>query len=203
MNAEGVGLALTTAILYAVSPVFYGLGSKGLSGIEANALRSITLLPLLYVFYISLSHTFYPIMSLNAFLACLIVAVLWSVLADTFFIASINYIGPSLALTFSNLYPVVAAYLSIMFLGERPGSSFYPGLTLILGGFILAYGVKGGESNAKWWGLVLALAASAAWGGSIAYIKLILREVPPIKRVIRTLCFFSIDPGAIRNNHKA
>ena len=53
------------AISFALSPMYYRLGSKGISVLEANSIRAILSLPIAYIFYAAFTGNILPNMSMN------------------------------------------------------------------------------------------------------------------------------------------
>lgn len=75
--------------------------------------------------------------SLQGLLALGYVAVFTSLLAQIFFMRSVELVGPSRAAVFHNLTPVLGAFLSVLLLGESLALHHAAALALVLGGIYM------------------------------------------------------------------
>ena len=123
-------------------------------------------------------------MSAKAF-ALLSISVLMAVgLGDTVFFESARWLGLARAMTVSMTYPLIAALLAALFLGEPLTLRLAVGSLVTLGGLVLTVGARGDgvSERARFWpGIGAATLASCAWAASIIVLKPSLGEVDAIR----------------------
>ena len=103
---------------------------------------------------------------------------------DTIFFESVKWLGLVRAMTMSMVYPLFAALLAALLLGEAPTLQVSVGGLLTLAGLILTVRAKGGEVPAHGrfrLGLVAALVAALAWAVSVILLKPALEEVDAVR----------------------
>jgi drug/metabolite transporter (DMT)-like permease len=115
-------------------------------------------------------------------LALLTVSVIMAVwLGDTVFFESTQTLGLARAMTVSMSYPLIAALLASLFLGERLTLRLAVGSVLTLGGLALTVTRRERGSAAAherfWLGVGAATLASLAWAVSVILLKPALAEV--------------------------
>ena len=172
MNSLGAFYGVLAALSFALSPVFYRLGSKGISVLEANSVRSILSLPVAYIFYATFTGNVLPTMSLNCLLWGFVLAFLGNVIGDSLFILSIKMIGPSLALALSSTYSVFTLIFSVTFIREAVSLTLILGLLLVLSGVFTIYlTIPKGELL----GFLAAILCAIIWGFYVAIAKIPLQ----------------------------
>lgn len=100
----------------------------------ALAVGTLMYLPFGLIFALRFDYTSVPI---EAWLALLYIAILTSVVAYTIWYWALGKMEASKLSIFQNLQPVMAAVLSVLFMGESFGTEFYIGGALVLIGVIL------------------------------------------------------------------
>ena len=123
-------------------------------------------------------------MSPKAF-ALLSISVLLAVgLGDTVFFESTRWLGLARAMTVSMTYPLIAALLATLFLGEALTVQVALGSLVTLGGLVLTVAARqdGGSERGRFWpGIGAATLASCAWAASIIVLKPSLLEVDAVR----------------------
>ena len=123
-------------------------------------------------------------MSARAFalLAISVVLAVW--LGDTVFFESTRDLGLARAMTVSMSYPLIAALLAAMFLGESVTLRLAAGSVLTLGGVgltVMTETLPGAIARNRFWiGIAAATLASLAWAASVVVLKPSLGEVDAI-----------------------
>ncbi len=141
----GDGLQIGASVLYAVYALLLRKRPPGsawaIFGL-VSAVSFLTSLPLL-AWEVWAGATFAP--SLSGLLALLYIAVFTSLLAQMFFMRSVELVGPSRAAIFHNLTPVLGALLSVLLLGETLALYHLTALAMVLGGIFLCerFGARG------------------------------------------------------------
>lgn len=141
----GDGLQIAASVLYAAYALMLRKRPPGsawaIFGL-VSAVSFLTSLPLL-AWEASSGATFTP--SLNGLLALLYIALFTSLLAQMFFMRSVELVGPGRAAIFHNLTPVLGALLSVLVLGERLALYHFVALAMVLGGIYLCerFGARG------------------------------------------------------------
>ncbi len=114
-------------------------------------------------------------------LILLIVSIVAAIcIGDTAFFDSTRRLGLARGMSISTTYPLVAAVLATVFLGEALTVRVAIGALLILGGVLLivARGAEpGAPTDGYWLGVAGAAIASVAWGVSAVALKPALRDV--------------------------
>jgi len=117
----GLAFGIATMAAFALSPVFYGLGARGIGAVKANAIRAIASLPTAYATYVVVEGEVLPAMGFGGFLWSFVLAVIGNVAGDTLFIHATKLVGPSTALAIGNTYALFTVAVSAALLGERVG----------------------------------------------------------------------------------
>lgn len=116
--------------------------------------------------------------------ALLAVSVLMAVwLGDTAFFESTRALGLGRAMTVSMTYPLIAALLAALFLGEALTARVALGSLVALTGLVLTVATKADQRTERahfWRGVTAATVAAFAWAGSVILLKPSLREVDPV-----------------------
>lgn len=102
-------------------------------------------------------------------------------IGDTAFFESTRRLGLARGMSISTTYPLVAALLAAMFLGEALTARVAVGALLTLGGVLLIVARRaepgGASADGYWLGVAGATVASVAWGVSAVALKPALRDV--------------------------
>lgn len=198
MDSSGVFYGVLAAISFALSPIFYRLGSKGISVLEANSIRAILSLPVAYIFYATFTGNFVPNMNMNCLFWGFALAFLGNVVGDSLFILSIKIIGPSLALALSSIYSVFTLIFSVSLMGEAVSLSLILGLFLILAGVFTIYlTIPKGELL----GFLAAILCAIIWGFYVALAKIPLQNFSAAELQFSRGIFLALilAPIALRN----
>ena len=201
MDSLGVFYGVLAAISFALSPVFYRLGSKSISVLEANSIRAILSLPIAYTFYAAFTGDFLPNMSLNYLFWGFVLAFLGNIVGDSLFILSIKIIGPSLALALSSTYSVFTLVFSVSLTGEIASLPLILGLLLVLSGIFTIYlTIPKGELL----GFLAAILCAIIWGFYVAIAKIPLQDFSAAELQFSRGVFLALMlvPIALRNVRK-
>jgi len=175
------GSALTWAL---INLLVRGL-SPAFNSVALNALRS-TVGSVLIVAWIAAMDGLGGLtdMSARAVWLLAISVVLAVGVGDTIFFESVKWLGLVRAMTVSMVYPLFAALLAALLLGEAPTLQVSVGGLLTLAGLILTVRAKGsaGPVHGRFrLGLAAALVAALAWAVSVILLKPALEEVDAIR----------------------
>ncbi len=141
----GDGLQICASVLYAVYALLLRKRPPGsawaIFGL-ISAASFLTSLPLL-AWEVNAGAIFTP--SLNGLLALVYIALFTSLLAQMFFMRSVELVGPGRAAIFHNLTPVLGALLSVLLLGETLALYHFTALAMVLGGIFICerFGARG------------------------------------------------------------
>ena len=187
LSDAGLGALCATgsALTWALINLLVRRLSPPFNSVALNALRS-TVGSVLIVAWIAavdglggLTH-----MSARAVWLLAISVVLAVGLGDTIFFESVKWLGLVRAMTVSMVYPLFAALLAALLLGEAPTMPVSVGGFLTLAGLILTVRARGGEAPAHGrfrLGLAAALVAALAWAVSVILLKPALEEVDAVR----------------------
>lgn len=141
----GDGLQICASVLYAVYALLLRKRPPGsawaIFGL-VSAASFLTSLPLL-AWEVNAGAMFAP--SFNGLLALVYIALFTSLLAQMFFMRSVELVGPGRAAIFHNLTPVLGALLSVLLLGETLALYHFTALAMVLGGIFICerFGARG------------------------------------------------------------
>jgi drug/metabolite transporter (DMT)-like permease len=141
----GDGLQICASVLYAVYALLLRKRPPGsawaIFGL-VSAASFLTSLPLL-AWEVNAGAMFAP--SFNGLLALVCIALFTSLLAQMFFMRSVELVGPGRAAIFHNLTPVLGALLSVLLLGETLALYHFTALAMVLGGIFICerFGARG------------------------------------------------------------
>jgi drug/metabolite transporter (DMT)-like permease len=183
--AVGALCATGSALTWAVISLLVRSLSPAFNSVALNALRS-TVGSVLIVAWIAAVDGLGGLtdMSARAVWLLAISVVLAVGLGDTIFFESVKWLGLVRAMTVSTIYPLFAALLAAVLLGEAPTMQVSVGGLLTLAGLVLTVRAKGGEVPAHGrfrLGLVAALVAALAWAVSVILLKPALEEVDAVR----------------------
>jgi drug/metabolite transporter (DMT)-like permease len=187
LSDAGLGALCATgsALTWALINLLVRRLSPPFNSVALNALRS-TVGSVLIVAWIAAVDGLGGLtnMSARAMWLLAISVVLAVGLGDTIFFESVKWLGLVRAMTASMVYPLFAALLAAVLLGEAPTMPVSVGGLLTLTGLILAVRAKGGEAPAHGrfrLGLAAALVAALAWAVSVILLKPALEEVDAVR----------------------
>ena len=183
--AAGALCATGSALTWALINLLVRSLSPAFNSVALNALRS-TVGSVLVVAWIAAVDGLGGLtdMSARAVWLLAISVVLAVGVGDTIFFESVKWLGLVRAMTMSMVYPLFAALLAALLLGEAPTLQVSVGGLLTLAGLILTVRAKGGEAPAHRrfrLGLAAAVVAALAWAVSVILLKPALEEVDAIR----------------------
>ena len=183
--ALGALCATGSALTWALINLLVRSLSLAFNSVALNALRS-TVGSVLVVAWIAATDGLGGLtdMSARAVWLLAISVVLAVGVGDTIFFESVKWLGLVRAMTVSMVYPLFAALLAALLLGEAPTLQVSVGGLLTLTGLILTVRAKGREVPAHGrfrLGLVAAVFAALAWAVSVVLLKPALEEVDAIR----------------------
>ncbi len=183
--ALGALCATGSALTWSLINLLVRRLSPAFNSVALNALRS-TVGSVLIVTWIAAMDGLGGLtdMSARAVWLLAISVVLAVGVGDTIFFESVRWLGLVRAMTVSMVYPLFAALLAALLLGEAPTTQVSVGGLLTLAGLILTVRAKGGEVPAHGrfrLGLVAALVAALAWAVSVILLKPALEEVDAVR----------------------
>ena len=183
--ALGALCATGSALTWALINLLVRRLSPPFNSVALNALRS-TVGSVLIVGWIAAVDGLGGLTDMSARAAWLLAisVVLAFGVGDTIFFESVKWLGLVRAMTVSTTYPLFAALLAAVLLGEAPTMQVSVGGLLTLAGLVLTVRAKGGEVPAHGrfrLGLVAALVAALAWAVSVILLKPALEEVDAVR----------------------
>jgi drug/metabolite transporter (DMT)-like permease len=183
--ALGALCATGSALTWALINLLVRSLSPAFNSVALNALRS-TVGSVLIVAWIAAMDGLGGLtdMSARAVWLLAISVVLAVGVGDTIFFESVKWLGLVRAMTMSMVYPLLAALLAVLLLGEAPTLQVSVGGLLTLAGLILTVRAKESEVPAHGrfrLGLVAALVAALAWAVSVILLKPALEEVDAVR----------------------
>jgi uncharacterized membrane protein len=179
---SAIGCALSWAVIgllvRALSPIF--------NSVTLNAVRS-TLGGALILAWVAVTGGLAGLTAMSgrafALLAISVVLAVW--LGDTVFFESTRDLGLARAMTVSMTYPLIAALLAAVVLGESLTPRLAAGSVVTLGGVgltVMAETRPGAAAPQRFWfGVAAATLASLAWAASVVVLKPSLGEVDAVQ----------------------
>jgi len=183
--SETVGMlcALGSAMSWSVTSLMVSALTPGIGSFTINAART-TLTAAIVIGWMLLAGSLDTVLTLSiGSLALLAVSIVLAIpIGDTIFFESAQRLGLGRAMTISMSYPVVAASLAALLLGERLSGPIVVGglLTLAGLGLIVMARVEPPGEPRPWRGVVEALLAALAWGVSVVALRVPLDEIDPV-----------------------
>jgi drug/metabolite transporter (DMT)-like permease len=182
--ALGAALALGSAATWALTSLLVRTLSPHFNSVAINAIRTLAGGALLLALILALDGgAGLAAISPGNMLLLVISIVIAIGIGDTVFFESTRRLGLGRGMTIAMTYPLVAAALAAVFLGEAITPRLAAGSLLTLGGLAMIALSRAGEAAAAegWWTAVGgALLAAVAWGVSSVLLKAPLREVEPV-----------------------
>ena len=183
--SETVGMlcALGSAMSWSVTSLMVSALTPGIGSFTINAART-TLTAAIVIGWMLLAGGLDTVLTLSmGSLALLAVSIVLAIpIGDTIFFESAQRLGLGRAMTISMSYPVLAASLAALLLGERLSGPIVVGglLTLAGLGLIVMARVEPPGEPRPWRGVVEALLAALAWGVSVVALRVPLDEIDPV-----------------------
>lgn len=179
----GALCALGSALSWSVTSLMVSALAPGIGSFTINAART-TLTSAIIVGWMLVAGGLQSILTLSmGNLALLAVSIVFAIaIGDTIFFESAQRLGLGRAMTISMSYPIVAASLAALLLGERLTAPIVVGGLLTLTGLVLIVMARvepPGQPRA-WRGVVEALLAALAWGVSVVALRVPLDEIDPV-----------------------
>jgi len=179
----GALCALGSALSWSVTSLMVSALAPSIGTFTINAART-TLTALIVIGWMLLGGGLETVLtlSMSGFALLAVSIVLAIAIGDTIFFESTQRLGLGRAMTISMSYPVVAASLAALLLGERLTAAIVVGGLLTLGGLVLIVMARTdapGQPRA-WRGVVEALLAALAWGVSVVALRVPLEEIDPV-----------------------
>ena len=183
--ALGALCATGSALTWALINLLVRSLSPAFNSVALNALRS-TVGSVLIVAWIAAMDGLGGLTNMSGRAVWLLaISVILAVgVGDTIFFESVKWLGLVRAMTMSMIYPLFAALLAALLLGEAPTLQVSVGGLLTLAGLILTVRAKGGEVPAHGrfrLGLAAAVVAALAWAVSVILLKPALEEVDAVR----------------------
>jgi drug/metabolite transporter (DMT)-like permease len=180
----GALVALGSALTWAVNSLLVRQLAPTLNSVSVNALRSTAggALLLVWVLATGAAHRIAGISATSLILLAVSI-VLAIAVGDTIFFESVRALGLARAMTVSMTYPLLAAGLAAVFLGERITLPVIAGSIVILAGLtLIVAGRSEGPTTPRhfWGGIAGASVASLAWAISVVVLKAPLGEIDAI-----------------------
>ena len=176
----GALCALGSAVAWALTSLVVRSLSTHFGTITINAART-TLCAILLAAWVAAVDDFRGLMSVSGqSLLLLLVSIVTAIaIGDTIFFESTRMLGLGRAMTVSMSYPVVAAVLAALLLGERITARIAVGGLLTLSGLALVVAARGDAGGAPQpgRGVLAACAAALAWGVSVVALRIPLEEI--------------------------
>jgi len=184
MGTDGLGAlcALGSALTWAVTGLLVRSLTPPLGSVAVNAIRSTLGGALLLAWVVATGGLgALGAVSWNA-LALLALSIIAAIaLGDTVFFESTRALGLGRAMTISMTYPVGAAALAAVFLGERITLPLAAGTLVTLAGLVLIVAPWRERPSGErfWFGVGAATVASLAWAVSTVLVRAPLEELEP------------------------
>jgi len=179
----GALCALGSALSWSVTSLMVSALTPALGTFTINAART-TLTALIVIGWMLVAGGLDTVLtlSMSGFALLAVSIVLAIAIGDTVFFESTRRLGLGRAMTISMSYPVVAASLAALLLGERLTAAIVVGGFLTLGGLVLIVMARTEAPGQPrhWRGVVEALLAALAWGVSVVALRVPLDEIDPV-----------------------
>ena len=179
----GALCALGSALSWSVTSLMVSALAPGIGTFTINAART-TLTAVIVIVWMLVAGGLESVLTLSmGSVALLAVSIVLAIaIGDTIFFESAQRLGLGRAMTISMSYPVVAASLAALLLGETLTAPIVVGGLLTLAGLVLIVMARiepPGEPR-PWRGVVEALLAALAWGVSVVALRVPLDEIDAV-----------------------
>lgn len=130
----GNGMALATAILWSFNAILFTSAGKRLGAVALNAIRITMALMLFIVMHLIFFGTVVPFGTRDQITIMLISGMLGLAVGDFFYFSSLLMLGPRQASLIMAAWPIFAALMAYIFLGETLSWLVIAGMALTTGG---------------------------------------------------------------------
>ncbi len=172
-------LAILSALIWALSSVFYKIGLKDMKPTTINTIRPLVALCFLTVVLL-LSGDAEQILDLSLKeLSYILLATLFGlVIGDLLYLFSLKAIGIARAYPVSNTYPIFTLVLAPLFLEETISAKLIVGAVMIVAAIFLLSEKRFDLEIRK--GIFLAVGASFFWATSMTIMKVAMSSISPL-----------------------
>lgn len=148
MGFTGELAALTTAVLWSATAVFFTFAGRQIGSVIVNRVRLVVALILLMITHWVLRGQPLPVSAEpERWLWLGLSGIVGLVLGDSFLFQSYLWVGPRLGMLMMSLAPVLAALLALTFLGEKLAALQWLGILLAVGGVAAVVSDRRGGSQ--------------------------------------------------------
>ena len=138
--------SLLTAIVFALSVVFFKKSGEKIPPTTLNLFKNIITLMLLGVIFLFAGRALWHVAPLHDYLILAFSGIVGIAVADTFFFWALNKLGAGLTAIVDCSYSPMIVLLSFLMLGERIGPTQMAGAVIIISGILVAF-TKGGREG--------------------------------------------------------
>ncbi|MEM2740399.1 MAG: DMT family transporter [Candidatus Bathyarchaeia archaeon] len=179
----GEALALSTAILWALTPVFSKKALRYATAVELSLVRSISgSLTLILILPVLRGGLIFQL-DIYGFLLLLAATAIGIGVGDTVFFKGIDAIGVSRGVAVSSVHPLIVLLISASILSESITLVNVIGGVLVVSASIvvaLSGEESKGGSNQYIEGIVLSLASALLWSIAVTFVSIGVRSVDPL-----------------------
>lgn len=182
MGYYGEIAALATAVCWSTTSLFFAAAGKRIGSFQVNQTRIVFAVGFLLLMHLLAHGTTWPVDATWRQFGLLAASGLVGLfIGDTFYFKALVDLGPRLATLLMALYPLIAAFIAWLALGESLGFLALAGMGVATGGVALAIlgrREKGKKQPVKylWFGVLFGFLGAAGQGGGIVIAKLGLKD---------------------------